>query len=114
MTNTFHYTAKLSVHKHCNTYVVYPLDQQRPEGSATARLSARGFEIHWKSLGFRISDWILDFNMDLWISNWISFEFLLFVTLKIQLKYTHKQSLNHIPLNLDAHRIHYAAHTACI
>ena len=35
----------------------------RPEGSATARLGVRDFEIHWISRGFRISEWI---------SQWIS------------------------------------------
>ena len=43
----------------------------RPEGSATARLGVRDFEIHWISRGFRISEWIsgfhsgfLDFSLD--------------------------------------------------
>ena len=51
----------------------------RPEGSATARLGVRDFEIHWISRGFRISEWIsgfqsgfLDFTVDFWISVWIS------------------------------------------
>ena len=42
-----------------------------PEGSATARLGVRDFEIHWISRGFRISEWIsgfhsgfLDFSLD--------------------------------------------------
>ena len=34
------------------------------EGSATARLGVRDFEIHWISRGFRISD----FGLDFWIS----------------------------------------------
>ena len=62
------------------------------EGSATARLGVRDFEIHWISRGFRISEWIsgfqngfldfkwisgfrsgfLDFEVDFWISKWIS------------------------------------------
>ena len=49
------------------------------EGSATARLGVPDFEIHWISLGFRISEWIsgfesgfLDFKVDFWISKWIS------------------------------------------
>ena len=62
------------------------------EGSATARLGVRDFEIHWISRGFRISEWIsgfqngfldfkwisgfrsgfLDFKVDFWISKWIS------------------------------------------
>ena len=45
------------------------------EGSATARLGVRDFEIHWISSGFRISEWIsgfLDFKVDFWISKWIS------------------------------------------
>ena len=45
------------------------------EGSATARLGVRDFEIHWISSGFRISEWIsgfLDFKVDFWISEWIS------------------------------------------
>ena len=40
-----------------------------------ARLSVRDFEIHWISHGFRISEWIsefesgfVDFKVDLWIS----------------------------------------------
>ena len=44
----------------------------RPEGSATARLGVRDFEIHWISRGFRISEWIsgfhsgfLDFSLDI-------------------------------------------------
>ena len=51
----------------------------RPEGSATARLGVRDFEIHWISRGFRISQWIsgfhsgfLDFSLDFWTSVWIS------------------------------------------
>ena len=39
----------------------------RPEGSATARLGVRDFEIHWISRGFRISEWIsgfVDFSLD--------------------------------------------------
>ena len=39
------------------------------EGSATARLGVRDFEIHWISSGFRISEWIsgfLDFKVDFW------------------------------------------------
>ena len=73
------------------------------EGSATARLGVRDFEIHWISRGFRISDWISGFHVDFWISKWISgfhvdfrvskwistfwilFEELLFVILKILL-----------------------------
>ena len=45
------------------------------EGSATARLGVRDFEIHWISSGFRISEWIsgfLDFKVDFRISKWIS------------------------------------------
>ena len=45
------------------------------EGSATARLGVRDFEIHWISSGFRISEWIsgfLDFKVDFWISKRIS------------------------------------------
>ena len=49
------------------------------EGSATARLGVRDFEIHWISSGFRIPEWIsgfqsgfLDFKVDFWISKWIS------------------------------------------
>ena len=49
------------------------------EGSTTARLGVRDFEIHWISSGFRISEWIsgfqsgfLDFKVDFWISKWIS------------------------------------------
>ena len=42
------------------------------EGSATARLGVRDFEIHWISRGFRISDWISGFHVDFWISKWIS------------------------------------------
>ena len=49
------------------------------EGSATARLGVRDFEIHWISSGFRISEWIsgfqsgfLDFKADFWISKRIS------------------------------------------
>ena len=41
------------------------------EGSATARLGVRDFEIHWISCGFRISDWISGFQngfLDFWIS----------------------------------------------
>ena len=34
-----------------------------PEGSATARLGIRDFEIHWISHGF------LDFKVDFWISH---------------------------------------------
>ena len=34
----------------------------RPEGSATARLGVRDFEIHWISRGFRISEWISGFH----------------------------------------------------
>ena len=52
---------------------------EQPEGSATARLGVRDFEIHWISSGFRISEWIsgfqsgfLDFKVDFWISKWIS------------------------------------------
>ena len=33
-----------------------------PEGSATARLGVRDFEIHWISRGFRISEWISGFH----------------------------------------------------
>ena len=44
----------------------------RIEGSATARLGVRDFEIHWISRGFRISDWISVFHMDFWISKWVS------------------------------------------
>ena len=32
------------------------------EGSVTARLSVRDFEIHWISRGFRISEWISGFQ----------------------------------------------------
>ena len=53
--------------------------QETAEGSVTARLGVRDFEIHWISHGFRISEWIsgfqngfLDFRMDFWISKWIS------------------------------------------
>ena len=49
------------------------------EGSVTARLGVRDFEIRWISRGFRISEWIsgfqsgfLDFKVDFWISKWIS------------------------------------------
>ena len=58
------------------------------EGSVTAHLGVRDFEIHWISRGFRISEWIsgfqsgfLDFKwisgfqsgfLDFWISQWIS------------------------------------------
>ena len=42
------------------------------EGSVTARLGVRDFEIHWISRGFRISEWISDFKVDFWISKWIS------------------------------------------
>ena len=49
------------------------------EGSVTARLGVRDFEIHWISSGFQISEWIsgfqsgfLDFKVDFWISKWIS------------------------------------------
>ena len=45
------------------------------EGSATARLGVRDFEIHWISSGFRISEWISGFQsgfLDFWISKWIS------------------------------------------
>ena len=48
----------------------------QPEGSATARLGVRDFEIHWISRGFRISEWIsgfhsgfLDFSLD--FCSWI-------------------------------------------
>ena len=34
----------------------------RPEGSATACLGVRDFEIHWISRGFRISEWISGFQ----------------------------------------------------
>ena len=34
----------------------------RPEGSATARLGVRDFEIHWITRGFRISEWISGFH----------------------------------------------------
>ena len=43
-----------------------------PEGSATARLGVRDFEIHWISRGFRISDWIPVFHVDFWISGFHS------------------------------------------
>ena len=53
------------------------------EGSATARLSVRDFEIHWISSRFRISEWIsgfqsgfLDFKVDFSRDFWISSEFL--------------------------------------
>ena len=46
------------------------------EGSATARLGVRDFEIHWISSGFRISEWIsgfhsgfLDFKVDFGFQN---------------------------------------------
>ena len=42
--------------------------------------------------GFRISDWI---NLDFKVNFWILFESLVFVILKIQLKYTYEQSMNH-------------------
>ena len=45
------------------------------EGSATARLGVRDFEIHWISSGFRISECISGFQsgfLDFWISKWIS------------------------------------------
>ena len=42
------------------------------EGSATARLGVRNFEIHRISHGFQISDWISVFHVDFWISKWIS------------------------------------------
>ena len=49
------------------------------EGSVTARLGVRNFEIHWISSGFQISEWIsgfqsgfLDFKVDFWISKRIS------------------------------------------
>ena len=42
------------------------------EGSATARLGVRDFEIHWISRGFRISDWISGFHVDFWISGFQS------------------------------------------
>ena len=48
---------------------------ERNEGSATARLGVRDFEIHWISSGFRISEWISGFQsgfLDFWISVWIS------------------------------------------
>ena len=60
----------------------------RPEGSATACLGVRDFEIHWISRGFRISEWIsgfhsgfLDFSLDFWISVWISADRFLKTTL---------------------------------
>jgi len=65
-----------------------------------ARLSIRDFEVHWILHG------ILDFQVDFWIS----FEFLLFVNLKIQLKYPHEQSMNHILLSPDPHRIQCHRH----
>ena len=59
--------------------VMYCIQKPTPEGSATARLGVRDFEIHWISSGFRISEWIsgfqsgfLDFKVDFWISKWIS------------------------------------------
>ena len=63
------------------------------EGSATARLDVRDFEIHWISdfrLDFWISKWISGFQSGFldftWISTfWILFEELLFVILKILL-----------------------------
>ena len=71
------------------------------------RISA--YEIS-KSTGFhedfRFQIGSLDFKMDFWIS----FESLVFVILKIQLKYTHEQSMNHIPLSLDANRIQCHRH----
>ena len=42
------------------------------EGSATARLGVRDFEIHWISSGFRISEWISGFQSGFRISEWIS------------------------------------------
>ena len=42
------------------------------EGSATACLGVRDFEIHWISRGFWISDWNSGFHVDFWISKWIS------------------------------------------
>ena len=72
------------------------------------------------NFGFQIG--FLDFKMDFWISKWIfgfldfkvdfwiSFESVLFVILKIQLKYTHEKSMNHIPLSLDANRIQCHRH----
>ena len=55
------------------------LRSRKAEGSATARLGVRDFEIHWISSGFRISEWIsgfqsgfLDFKVDFWISKRIS------------------------------------------
>ena len=62
-----------------------------------------GFQI-----GFLDSIWISGFQngfLDFKVDFWISFESLVFVVLKIQLKYTHEQSMNHIPLSLDANRI---------
>ena len=50
-----------------------------PEGSTTARLGVRDFEIHWISSGFRISEWISGFHLNRYYS-------------KIQLKYTHDSS----------------------
>ena len=40
------------------------LEKYKFEGSATARLGVRDFEIHWISRGFRISDCISVFHVD--------------------------------------------------
>ena len=68
-----------------------------------------------KSTGFQ--NGFLDFKVDFGISKWISgfqSSFLDFIwtsiILKIQLKYTHEQSMNHIPLILDANRIQCQRH----
>ena len=83
-------------------------------------------------MDFWISKWIsgfqsgfLDFKVDFRISSRFQSGFLDFVwtsiILKIQLKYTHEQSINHIPLSLDANRytmsqaLHrYPAHRQCV
>ena len=58
--------------KSCRTVGWTSCPASKSEGSATARLGVRDFEIHWISRGFRISDWISGFHVDFRISKWIS------------------------------------------
>ena len=63
--------SSLLISRRLNRHRVASRYSVRPEGSATARLGVRDFEIHWISRGFRISEWIsgfhsgfLDFSLD--------------------------------------------------
>ena len=46
----------------CKNYGLLWYMYLHSEGSATARLGVRDFEIHWISRGFRISEWISGFQ----------------------------------------------------